>query len=84
MTDNSNILTDITANVAVPTDQPEGPATITAALFSLLGARLSGNVEYFSVNVTIGKETSTEYVTSEVEVVNSSGSASNSESECTD
>jgi hypothetical protein len=53
--------------VTVPTSRPEGSATITAALFSLYGVSLTGSVEYFAVNVTVGNETSSEYVMSEYE-----------------
>lgn len=62
--ENSNIIGNITANVTVPTSRPEGSATITAALFSLYGVSLTGSMEYFAVNVTVGNETSSEYVTS--------------------
>jgi hypothetical protein len=54
--------------VSIPTSRPQGVATITAALFSLYGVGLVGSVEYFAVNVTVGNETSGEYVTSEYEV----------------
>ncbi|KAM0713324.1 hypothetical protein Q7P35_000776 [Cladosporium inversicolor] len=64
----SNIIGNITANVSIPTSRPEGSATITAALFSLYGVSLTGSVEYFAVNVTVGNETSSEYVVSEYEV----------------
>jgi hypothetical protein len=65
----SNIIGNITANISVPTSRPEGPATITGALFALYGASLSGNLQYFAVNVTVGHETSSEYVASEYEVL---------------
>jgi hypothetical protein len=68
---NSNIIGNITANISVPTSRPEGKATITGALFALYGASLSGNLEYFAVNVTVGNETSSEYVLSEYEVLDS-------------
>ena len=68
-TENSNIIGNITANVSIPTSRPEGSATITAALFSLYGVSLTGSVEYFAVNVTVGNETSGEYVVSEYEPV---------------
>jgi hypothetical protein len=68
-TENSNIIGNITANVSIPTSRPEGSATITAALFSLYGASLTGSLEYFAVNVTIGNKTSSEYVVSEYEPV---------------
>lgn len=68
-TENSNIIGNITANVSIPTSRPEGGATITAALFSLYGVSLTGSVEYFAVNVTVGNETSSEYVVSEYEPV---------------
>lgn len=71
LTENSNIVGNITANVTVPTSRPEGGATISAALFSLYGASLSASVEYFAVNVTVGNETSEEYVASKYEVLNS-------------
>jgi hypothetical protein len=32
---------------------------------------MTGSVEYFAVNVTVGNETSSEYVTSEYEVLGS-------------
>jgi hypothetical protein len=51
--------------VIVPECTPEGNATITGALFSLYGASLDGTVEYFVVNVTVGEETSREYVISD-------------------
>lgn len=70
-TENSNIAGNITANISIPTSRPEGGATISAALFSLYGASLSASVEYFAVNVTVGKETSSEYVVSDYEVMNS-------------
>jgi hypothetical protein len=54
--------------VSIPTSRPRGVATITAALFSLYGVGLTGSVEYFAVNVTVGNETSNEYVMSEYEV----------------
>jgi hypothetical protein len=44
---------------------PKVNATITGALFSLYGASLDGTVEYFAVNVTVGKETSSGYATSD-------------------
>jgi hypothetical protein len=66
-TENSNIVGNITANVSIPTSRPRGAATITAALFSLYGVGLTGSVEYFAVNVTVGNETSSEYVMSEYE-----------------
>jgi len=53
--------------VSIPTSRPEGSATITAALFSLYGIGLTGSLEYFAVNVTIGNETSSEYLMSEYE-----------------
>jgi hypothetical protein len=68
---NSNIIGNITANISIPTSRPEGKATITGALFALYGASLSGNLEYFAVNVTVGNETSSEYVLSEYEVLDS-------------
>lgn len=61
----SNIIGNITANVSIPTSRAEGSATITAALFSLYGVGLTGSLEYFKVNVTVGNETSSEYVMSE-------------------
>lgn len=67
----SNVAGNITANVSIPTSRAEGGATISAALFSLYGASLSGSVEYFAVNVTVGNETSSEYVVSDYEVLNS-------------
>lgn len=70
-TANSNIVGNITANISVPTSRPEGSATITAALFALYGKGMSGNLEYFAVNVTVGNETSAEYVASEYEVLGS-------------
>jgi hypothetical protein len=51
--------------VIVPECTQEGNATITGALFSLYGASLDGTVEYFAVNVTVGEETSREYVISD-------------------
>lgn len=69
-TENSNIIGNITANVSIPTSRPEGGATISGALFSLYGVSLSATVEYFTVNVTVGNETSSDYVTSEYEVLN--------------
>lgn len=71
-TENSNIIGNITANVSVPTGRPAGQATITAALFSLYGVYLGGDVEYFTANVTVGNETSSEYVYSQYEPVQSS------------
>ncbi|KAM0717601.1 hypothetical protein Q7P37_007453 [Cladosporium fusiforme] len=68
--ENSNIVGNITANVSIPTSRPEGGATISGALFSLYGVSLSATVEYFTVNVTVGNESSSEYVTSEYEVLN--------------
>jgi hypothetical protein len=68
-TEDSNIIGNITANVSIPTSRPEGSATITAALFSLYGVSLTGSVEYFAVNVTVGNETSSEYVVSGYEHV---------------
>lgn len=68
-TENSNIVGNITANVTVPTSRPEGSATITAALFSLYGVSLTGSVEYFAVNITVGNETSNDYIMSEYETV---------------
>ena len=68
-TEDSNVIGNITANVSVPTSRSEGGATITAALFSLYGVGLTGSVEYFAVNVTVGDETSSEYVMSEYEPV---------------
>lgn len=53
----------------MPTSRPEGSATITAVLFALYGKSLSGSVEYFAVNVTVGDETSAEYVASEYELL---------------
>jgi hypothetical protein len=70
-TEKSNIVGNITANVSIPTSRPKGVATITAALFSLYGVSMTGSVEYFAVNVTVGNETSSEYVTSEYEVLDS-------------
>jgi hypothetical protein len=67
-TEKSNIVGNITANVSIPTSRPRGVATITAALFSLYGVGLTGSLEYFALDVTIGSETSSEYVTSEYEV----------------
>jgi hypothetical protein len=49
----------------VPECTPKGNATTTGALFSLYGASLDGTVEYFAVNVTVGKETSSGYATSD-------------------
>ena len=68
-TGKSNIIGNITANISLPTSRPEGPATITGALFALYGASLSGNLQYFAVNVTVGHETSSEYVASEYVVL---------------
>merc|ERR1712183_510868 len=66
---NSNIIGNITANISVPTSRPEGKATITGALFALYGRSLSGSLEYFAVNVTVGNESSSEYVASEYVVL---------------
>lgn len=68
--ENSNIVGNITANVSIPTSRPEGAATITAVLFSLYGASMSGSVEYFAVNVTVANETASDYVMSDYEVSN--------------
>lgn len=62
--DESNIVGNITAYVQIPCEQPHGNATLTGALFSLIGAYLGGNIEYFTVNVTVGDSTSSTYVTS--------------------
>lgn len=62
--DESNIVGNITAYVQIPCAQPHGNATLTGALFSLIGADLGGNVEYFAINITVGDSTSSTYVTS--------------------
>lgn len=61
--------------MSIPTSREEGHATLSGALFSLYGVSLSPTVEYFAVNVTVGNETSSDYVVSEYEVQKNSFAA---------
>jgi hypothetical protein len=62
--DLSNTVGNITHYVHIPATQPKGKTVLTAAHFSLLGAVLTGDVEYFNVTVEVGDSTSAEYVSS--------------------
>jgi Nis1 family len=58
------VLYNVTKWVNVPSDVAKGPATLTASLFSLIGAANGGNINNFNVSVTVGDATSTNYVSS--------------------
>lgn len=62
--DDSNVVGNISHYVHIPATAPQGDAVLTGALFSLIGAELSGSLEYFTVNITVGNSTSPNYVSS--------------------
>lgn len=63
-TDQSNILTNITEEVTVPSDAPLGDTVIRASLMSLYGAGKEPTFSNYNVSVTFGDHTSTNYVSS--------------------
>lgn len=58
----SNVVGNITAIVQIPAHTQRGETTLTASLFSLLGALYEPDTEDFQVTVNVGKFTSSEYV----------------------
>lgn len=62
--DDSNVLNNITANVHIPSTLQKGKSTLTAYLFSLEGAEYSPITSTFQLTTTVGKFTSSQYVTS--------------------
>ena len=60
--DNSNVVGNITAYVHIPAGTPKGKTTITADLFSLLGAAYSPDIDTFQATVHVGTSTSPQYV----------------------
>lgn len=48
----------------MPSSAQAGPATFSAALFSLYGAAYGPVIDNFNVSITIGDATSTTYVSS--------------------
>lgn len=64
LSDNSNIVGNISTLVQIPSGTPKGKTTLTGSLFSLIGALLSPNTEDFTVNITVGHTTSPDYVSS--------------------
>ncbi|KAI5309569.1 hypothetical protein KEM55_002948 [Ascosphaera atra] len=59
--DKSNTQDKYNYTVTLPEDTKEGPYTFSVALFKLEGALNSPYAETYSVNVTVGKETSSEF-----------------------
>ncbi|KAI9703069.1 MAG: hypothetical protein M1820_005941 [Bogoriella megaspora] len=62
--DDSNILTNITHLVDVPASAERGDIVFTGALYSLFGARYGPTISYFTVNTTVGDNTSANYKSS--------------------
>ena len=60
--DDSNVESNITAIVHIPSGTQKGKTTLTGSLFSLIGALYSPNTEDFQVTVRVGEFTSGEYV----------------------
>jgi Nis1 family len=58
------VLYNVTKWVDVPANLQEGPATFTAALYSLYGAANSPTLTNYNVSITVGGATSTSYVSS--------------------
>ena len=66
LVDNSNVDGNITASVHIPSGTQEGKTTVTASLFSLLGALYNPDLDTFQVTVNVGESTSSEYVFSHI------------------
>jgi hypothetical protein len=60
--DESNVVGNITATVHIPSGTQRGKTTLTASLFSLLGALYEPALSDFQVTVNVGKFTSSQYV----------------------
>jgi hypothetical protein len=60
----SNILTPITFSMSIDPSTPEGPAVLSAAVFSLYGAVAGPAYDLYNVTVTVGTQRSTTTVTS--------------------
>jgi len=60
----SNTLTNIPKWTTLPASTGQGPATLSASLFSLYGAASGPTLSNYNVSVTIGDATSTTYVSS--------------------
>lgn len=63
-TDLSNTDGNITHYVHIPSDLAKGPAVLQAGLFSLYGVSLGPTISSYTVNVTVGDNTSSDYVQS--------------------
>jgi len=62
----SNVVTPITKWTILPSSIGKGQATYSAAFYSLFGAAAGPTLTTYNVTITVGDETSTEYVTSQV------------------
>ncbi|KAK7553672.1 hypothetical protein IWX49DRAFT_221460 [Phyllosticta citricarpa] len=62
---NSNKPEDVPILIFLPKDAPTGEQIFGASLYSLYGASSSPVVSNFNVTVTVGNETSSDYVSSE-------------------
>jgi hypothetical protein len=62
--DDSNIITNITHLITIPSTAANGDIVFTAAKMSLLGVTHGPDLEYFTVNAAIGDSTSGDYVSS--------------------
>ncbi|EKD13595.1 uncharacterized protein L3040_009005 [Drepanopeziza brunnea f. sp. 'multigermtubi'] len=65
----SNILEPLNFTVSIDSDTIYGQKTLTAAVMSLYGVSSSPALTGFNVTVTVGKETSTDYVQSSGSIV---------------
>ena len=64
ISEQSNVLYNITKWTTLPASTPMGDATLTASLMSLYGAAKVPTLESFSVHITVGQTTSTNYISS--------------------
>jgi hypothetical protein len=62
----SNILTAIPFTTTIATTVPAGPAVLSATVFSLIGAVAGPYTHSYNVSITIGTETSSTTITSDV------------------
>jgi len=58
------VLYNITKWTTLPAGTPMGKATLSASLMSLYGVANGPTLDYFNVSITIGKTTSTNYISS--------------------
>ena len=65
LVDKSNEIANYTIPITIPKETAEGPVTFTTSLFQLYGAANGPTVTDYSGQITLGKETSDEYVTGE-------------------